>query len=62
MKSVLFSTVPVGGFFKEREGGPWHLKTGRNRATYQASGVRGEPQFSASETVFVEAIPEFVHG
>lgn len=62
MFSVPFSKVPIGGFFKEREGGPWHLKTGPDLATYQASGVRGVPRFSASETVFVEANPVPFHG
>lgn len=54
MKSVLFSEVLVGGWFKESEAGEWHLKTSSDKGMYQSFGTRYEPRFKASETVFVE--------
>lgn len=54
MKSVLFSKVPVGGWFKESVTGYWHLKTGATTGMYQSFGTRFEPKFSANESVFVD--------
>lgn len=54
MKTVAFSDVPVGDWFKESEAGAWHLKTGLNKAMYQSFGTRYEPCFAATDTVFMD--------
>jgi len=54
MKSVQFSSVPVGGWFKECLTGIWHLKRSNSTGMYQQFGTRYEPNFKASETVFVD--------
>ncbi len=55
LNPVLFRDVAIGHFFKERADGAWHLKTGADRAMYQAAGVRGEPQFLPGETVYIDS-------
>lgn len=54
MTSVLFSEVPVGGWFKESVTGCWHLKTGATTGMYHSFGTRYEPRFSANESVLVD--------
>lgn len=54
MKTVLFSEVPVGGWFKESADGCWHLKADAQTGMYQRFGTRYEPKFAASETVLVD--------
>lgn len=54
LKQVQFSTVPIGGFFKEAANGDWYLKTTSECGMYQHFGTRYEPRFKAEETVFVE--------
>lgn len=54
MKTVLFSEVPVGGWFKESAAGGWLLKTDVSTGMYQRFGTRYEPKFSANEQVLVD--------
>lgn len=51
---VPFGDVPVGGWFKEAEGGAWHFKCTPHSARYRASGVDGEPLFESTELVLVD--------
>ncbi len=53
-KPIQFESVPVGGWFKDRVAGEWHLKTSQTTAMYQSWGTRHEPSFTKTETVFVE--------
>lgn len=54
MKSVLFKTVPLGGWFKPAAADCWHLKTSVATGMYQHCGTPYEPRFGASESVLVE--------
>lgn len=54
MKVVQFSSVPVGGWFKESMSGTWHLKSSSTTGMYQSFGTRYEPTFKGEETVFVD--------
>lgn len=54
LKSVPFSAVPIGGWFKPSVNENWHLKTTGRKAQYQLFGTRYEPSFSDVESVLVE--------
>lgn len=54
MKSVLFSDVALGGWFKETATSCWHLKTSSTTGMYSDFGTRYEPRFKADEIVFVD--------
>ena len=55
IKPTKFADVTIGGWFKEREGGAWHLKTSRSTALYRANGVKAEPVFAENDTVYIPA-------
>jgi hypothetical protein len=54
MKTVQFSAVPLGGWFKESANGNWHLKVSASKGMYQSFGTRYEPAFKAEEPVLVD--------
>lgn len=54
MRTVYFSEVQIGCFFKETPEGSWHLKTSGTHAMYQSDDSRMEPRFSADEQVWIE--------
>ena len=54
MKTIQFSAVPVGGWFKESADGVWYLKANSTTGVYQRFGTRYEPRFNGSEAVFVD--------
>lgn len=54
LKSIPFSAVPLGGWFKDSSDGCWHLKVDASTGAYQRFGTRYTPRFSAADAVLVE--------